>query len=498
MLCICKAWALVLTQGGARRGEVEPVLLTADLALDRVKAGEALRKLVAGHAASIRAFIQRIPALRSKKPEKLIALTREAQRLLPKEEKAIRSTATLNTGYGYLALADLEAASLAFNQTLDDGLSGGNYYAAIYGPINLAIIAILQGQLREALQICGNNIDRFNRVQAGQYFPPIGALYILKGGILLEYDCLAESESALKEGLELIRWTGEFVASKRGYTALSRLHALRGDQPAMQETLKTLEETWPEGALYIQAFRYRLLMRHWPDEPDVRKDAYTWLAQSGIEFDELAVIDGVDPVSNTSFESYLNAAHVLARLANENPEGDSLESVHDYLKRQQDFAAWRGFASWVVEIAIARTLLYQAAGKKFEALEMLEVALSNAASTGLLRVFLDEGQALKALLGELKPRLTDHSLTAYANRLLEAFQDEPAKTETEDGQKALLSERELEVLRYLATGLTYEEIGRQLFLSLNTVQFHIKNIYGKLLVNKRMQAIEKAREMDLI
>jgi LuxR family maltose regulon positive regulatory protein len=61
-----------------------------------------------------------------------------------------------------------------------------------------------------------------------------------------------------------------------------------------------------------------------------------------------------------------------------------------------------------------------------------------------------------------------------------------------------VSERELEVLRHLARGLTYEEIGRQLFLSLNTIQFHVKNIYGKLQVNKRVQAIEKAREMNLI
>jgi LuxR family maltose regulon positive regulatory protein len=436
--------------------------------------------------------------LRSKQPEKLIALSQEAQRLLPHEEKAIRSTTTLNMGYGYLALADLEEANLAFNQTLEDGLSGANFYAAIYGPINLVIIAILQGNLKKAMELCETHIDRFNQVRAGQYFPPIGALYILKGSILLEFDCLVEAERELKEGLELVRWTGEFVAPKKGYTALARLHALQGDQPAMQETVKSLEETWPEGALCVQALRYRLFMRHWPDEPDVQQDACTWLAQSGIQFDKLAVIDGIDPVSNTSFEIYLNAAHVQARLAKEQPGGYSLEGVLDYLKRQQDFAASRGFESWVVEIAIARTLLYQAAGKKFEALEILEVALSNAAPTGLLRVFVDEGQPLKALLRELKPRLADHSLIAYANRLLDGFRFEPAKPETEDGQKALLSERELEVLRCLATGLTYEDIGRQLFLSLNTVQFHIKNIYSKLLVNKRMQAIEKAREMDLI
>jgi LuxR family maltose regulon positive regulatory protein len=65
-------------------------------------------------------------------------------------------------------------------------------------------------------------------------------------------------------------------------------------------------------------------------------------------------------------------------------------------------------------------------------------------------------------------------------------------------QNKLLSQRELEVLRNLASGLTYEEIGQHLYLSLNTVQFHVKNIYAKLQVNKRVEAVEVAREMKLI
>jgi LuxR family maltose regulon positive regulatory protein len=231
---------------------------------------------------------------------------------------------------------------------------------------------------------------------------------------------------------------------------------------------------------------------------DAQKDAYTWLAQSGIEFDEIAVINGVDPISISSFESYLNAAHVLARLVKGKPDVIPVESVHAYLKRQQDFAASRGFVSLVVEIAIARTLLYQIAGKKHEALETLEVALKAAAPTGLLRIFVDECEPLQALLEELKPRLADKALTAYASRLLEAVRCGASKVEMVEAHKALLSERELEVLHNLAKGLSYEAIGQQLFLSLNTVQFHVKNIYRKLLVNKRVQAIEKAREMNLI
>jgi LuxR family maltose regulon positive regulatory protein len=498
MLCIGKAWALVLMQRGARRREVEPALRAAEQALDRVEASAALRELVAGHAASIQAFLLQRSALSSEEPEALIALSQEAQRLLPEDEKGIRSANALNTGYGYLALSDMKAARRAFEQALEDGLAGGNFYAAIYGPINLILIALLAGHLHEALQLCETSIERFNQILAGQSFPPIGALSVLKGSILLECDHLAEAEKALTEGLDLIRWTGESMVHAKGYTALARLRAIQGDRPALLEAVKTLEEIAPAGIFGTQALRHRLSLRHWPDDPAVREDASNWLAQPRIEFAELKVIDRIDPTSIASFEGCLNAAHVLARLAKVKPAAYPLDDVHAYLRRQQDFAGSHGFVSTVVAIAIARSLLYQAAGKQSEALATLNGALRAAAPTGLFRIFVDEGDPLRALLHELKPRLTDAALIAYASRLLEALSGGAAEAEPEDRHAALLSERELEVLHCLAAGLTYEEIGRQLFLSLNTIQFHVKNIYGKLLVNKRVQAIQKAREMRLI
>jgi LuxR family maltose regulon positive regulatory protein len=499
MLCIGKAWAFAVMQRiTTRQGEVERALQAADHALDRVNAGEALRALVAGHAASIRAFSMQTPALRGQKPEELIALSQKAQRLLPVEERGIRSVNAMNIGYGYMALADLEAASLAFKQTVEDGVAGGNYYAAIYGPVNLVLNALMVGRRKEALQLCDTNIERFNQLLAGQYFPPIGALYVMKGSILLEHNRLAEAEQPLTEGLDLIRWTGEGITHRKGCQAVARLRAIQGDRFAMLEALKTLEETFPEDALYTQALRHHLSIRHWPDDLDARKDAQTWLDQSGIKFDTLAVIDSLDSTSMAYCEGYLDAVHVLARLAMEMPGTYPMEDVHAYLRRQAHFAETHGIISWVVEIAIARTLLYQAAGNQQEALESLEVALSAAAPTGLFRVFLDEGKALQALLAQLKSRLRDEALITYANRLLDALSGGLAKPETEDKHERLLSERELEVLQNLAKGLSYEEIGRQLFLSLNTVQSHVKNIYRKLLVNKRVQAIEKARGMNLI
>lgn len=302
----------------------------------------------------------------------------------------------------------------------------------------------------------------------------------------------------MTEGLDLVRWTGETLAHKRGYKALARLRAIQGDRLAMLEVLKTLEEAWAEAASFAQAMRHSLLLHYWPEDVEVQREGHFWLTRSAIRYDELEVIGSVDPINVIDFECYLYTAQVLARLAKGNLGAYPLESVQAFLMRQKDFSASHGFVHWVVEIAIAMTLLYLASGKKPEALETLEEALIVAAPTGLLRVFVDECESLQALLEEIRPRLSDEALVAYAGRLLEAMSCKAEPPDTGNGYQAQLSGRELEVLRNLAAGMTYEEIGRQMFLSLNTVQFHIKNIYSKLLVNKRVQAIEKARELNLI
>jgi ATP/maltotriose-dependent transcriptional regulator MalT len=266
----------------------------------------------------------------------------------------------------------------------------------------------------------------------------------------------------------------------------------------MMAAVQALEEIWSEGALYAQALRHRLWLRHWPEDPAGRESAQRWLSQAGIKFGELAANGSVDQFNTATFECCLNAAHVLARQLKETPHSSPDLDVQVYLKCQQDFARSHGFASRAAEIAIARTLQYQACGMKAEALGMLEEAVRAAAPTGLFRTFVDECESLQGLLGELKPRLAGQDLAAYASRLLDAMRCGPAKPEAEAELPERLSERELEVLRHLARGLSYAEIGRQLFLSLNTIQFHVKNIYGKLQANKRVQAIEKARELRLI
>lgn len=497
-LCIDKAWALALLQRQTRMAEVEQALQAADHALDRIAADEALRNLVAGHTASIQAYLLQTPALAGETPQTRIATSQRAQQLLPESERAIRSVNALNIGHGYSALADLPAAERAFQQAFEDGIASGNFYAAIYGPINLIALALVKGELPDALASCATNIDRFNRLLAGQRFPPIGALHVLKGSILLEQNRLAEAEAELMQGLSLIRWTGEYEAYVEGHAALARLRCSQGDATGMAENLRTLEETRPEVALYAQALRHRLTAHRWAGDKISLEEARRWLTQPAIRFDHLPDITAIDPLHRIYFQTYLCATHTLVRVAARNAPVEPLRDVHTYLARQEKFAEAHGLVGWLVELWLVRALLYQAEGNGAEARRLLRLALRAAAPRGYCRLFLDEGDLLRPLLESSELRLHDSDLTAFVQRLLAVMPTVPAKHASTPVDEERLSDRELEVLRLLAAGQSYKEIGQQLFLSLNTVQFHVKNIYGKLGINKRVQAIEQARARHLI
>jgi LuxR family maltose regulon positive regulatory protein len=498
MMCIGKAWALALMLRRTSSDEVEHALDCADKALDSADADEGLRNRVAGHSASIRAYLIRSPALAGRMAEKVIETSQEAQRLLPESERGIRSVNALNIGYGYAALADLPPAEKAFQQAFDDGVAGGNFYAAIYGPISLITIAMMKGQLKEALRLCETNIDRFNRLLAGKRFPPIGALSILKGSIHLEENDLVEAEQALSLGLSLERWTGEFRAHTKGYSAMARLRCVQKDCKAMFESLVSLAETRPEGIFHAHAFRHRLATRGWLANESYFDAAQLWVAQQALRFDSLPDITGLDPVSEVNFQAYLSVAHILTRLAARDPQDYPLQDVHNYLARLERFAEAHQLIGWLVEIWVVRGLMFQVEGKVSDAQQTILPALKAAAECGFFRTILDEGDLMRPLLRSLNARLRENGLSAFVERLLLTLPGEHTEAKYKQTDAWKLSDREIEVLGLLAAGRSYKEIGQQLFLSLNTVQFHVKNIYGKMMVNKRAQAIEKAREMELI
>jgi len=132
--------------------------------------------------------------------------------------------------------------------------------------------------------------------------------------------------------------------------------------------------------------------------------------------------------------------------------------------------------------------------------DALERSLKQAEPEGYTRVYIDESHQMACLLREVARRDIQKQ---YCTRLLSAFQQEERTLEHTSGEGNAglvepLSERELEVLQLLAEGLTNQEIGERLFISLSTVKGHISNILGKLLARNRTEAIARARQLRIL
>ena len=154
----------------------------------------------------------------------------------------------------------------------------------------------------------------------------------------------------------------------------------------------------------------------------------------------------------------------------------------------------------MIEIRIMQALAFQVQGDIPGALVPLERALTLAGPEGYVRIFVDEGPTMAALLREAAKQ---DIAPDYVRQLQAAFGK--ADSPRGGGNRMLvtqpliepLSERELEVLRLLRTELDGPEIARELQVSLNTMRTHTKNIYNKLGVNTRRAAIRRAQELDL-
>jgi LuxR family maltose regulon positive regulatory protein len=158
----------------------------------------------------------------------------------------------------------------------------------------------------------------------------------------------------------------------------------------------------------------------------------------------------------------------------------------------------------VIEILVLQALVHEAKGDIPLALTSLERALTLAEPEGHVRIFVDEGQPMAQLLSEA---VADGIVPDYTGKLLKAFEEEKQRITGQSSPTAAsfsqpliepLSRRELEVLQLISQGLSNREISEKLFLALDTVKGHNRRIYGKLQVQRRTEAVARARELDLL
>lgn len=178
----------------------------------------------------------------------------------------------------------------------------------------------------------------------------------------------------------------------------------------------------------------------------------------------------------------------------------SLDDVVRLLDRILDAAEAAGRTGSRVETRMVRALAHAAAGRTEAAIDDLAIAVTDGVPAGYCHLFLDEGEPMEGLLHSLIQQRQVDGAAEYADRLLAGVaKGRPSATEraasaTDEG----LSDRELEVLRLLATDLTGPEIARQLYVSVNTLRTHTKHIFTKLAVNSRRAAVSKAADLNLL
>jgi LuxR family maltose regulon positive regulatory protein len=146
---------------------------------------------------------------------------------------------------------------------------------------------------------------------------------------------------------------------------------------------------------------------------------------------------------------------------------------------------------------ILQSQAFRANGENEAAVNALAEALALAEPGGFIRIFLDEGRPMTVLLREAA---ASGIMPEYASRLLAAFEEGEGRPAVRSNDDLIdpLSERELEVLKLIAEGKSNREIGEELFLALSTVKGHSQKIFDKLQVQRRTEAVARARELGVL
>jgi LuxR family maltose regulon positive regulatory protein len=184
----------------------------------------------------------------------------------------------------------------------------------------------------------------------------------------------------------------------------------------------------------------------------------------------------------------------------------SFTGVHELLERLLALAESQKRTGSVIEILLTQALVHQAQGDQPQALAALERALTLTEPEGYIRIFVDEGDAMRSLISDFRLTIAPraHPLLGYVNRILDFS---PQSMEVTPQSKIVnlkseivepLTDRELEILRLIAAGHSNAEIGQRLYLALSTVKGHNLRVFNKLQVQNRTEAVARARELGLL
>jgi LuxR family maltose regulon positive regulatory protein len=391
---------------------------------------------------------------------------------------------------GFLALAywtrgDLDAAHRWWTDAAVSLELAGHVSDAIGCSIALADIRIAQGRLHEAMQAYERGIT----LAADQPAPSLRGVPDMHVGVselFRERNDLALATQHLLSSEDLGERAGLAQNPYRWRVAMARVREAEGDLEAALELLDEAER------LYASDYYPNV-------RPIPAMKARVWIALGRLgqalgwaRAHRVSVMDELSYVRE--FDHITLARLLLADPARDRGDGSAREAPELLERLLRAAEAGRRTRS-VIEILVLEALAHQMRGDVAAGLAPLERALTLAEPEGYVRIFADEGPPMSALLGAAAKR---EIAPGYVRHLLAEFGHAHDRTPIKQPLVEPLSERELDVLRLLATDLAGPEIARELVVSLSTVRSHTKAIYAKLGANNRRAAVTRAEELDLL
>ncbi|MEX1019845.1 MAG: LuxR C-terminal-related transcriptional regulator [Litorilinea sp.] len=452
---------------------VEEKAQAAETALQTAKLDDKTRDLI-GRIASIRATL----AATQHQTEAIIRQARRALEYLHPDNLSVRTSVTWTLGCAYQLQGDRAGAARAYTEVISICMAIGHTVIAMMATIGLGIIQEMENQLylaaetyRRAVQLAGEPPP-----------PPICDAYLGLARLCYQWNDLDAAHQHAQQSLQLARQIKNTDRSVICELFLARLQLAQGDVASAAAWVAKASQS-----AHAHNFVQQL--------PQVAATETLTLLYAGN-------VAGAAQLAQTH---HLPISQARVHLAQANPSA-ALALLEPW--RQQVEA--KNWADERLRVMVLQAVMHHAQGEKDRAVHLLGDALTLAEPSGLIRLFVDEGLPMRQLLSTAAAQ---GIRPAYTGRLLAAFAGEAQPTNTIE-RAALpsslpaqpliepliepLSQRELEVLQLIAHGFSNRRISESLFLALDTVKGHNRRIFGKLQVQRRTEAVARARELGLL
>ncbi|MBN1811333.1 MAG: tetratricopeptide repeat protein, partial [Anaerolineae bacterium] len=414
----------------------------------------------------------------------ILRMAPEALELIGDADPLSRTGMLFTLGDAQDAVGDVAGAVETFQECYHLGQQHGHQIIAAVALAHLAISINYQGRRREALDICQRGAKQYADTR-GNPLPVVGLLYVVLGELAYEANDLERAHRYLQTGFELGQQSATTLVILYSLEALARVQYAMGYG---REALATIQEAqilasqagefeWRGAGAAIEA---HLQLR----QGDIRA------ARRWAESTDLPLTDALDQTRKYEYTNYVRVLLALGRT----------REAQTLLARLECAAREDGRHRHLLTIHIQQALVEHRLGSEAKALEYLEQALCLAAPEDYVCAFLDEDPALALLLPRTRhvaPEFVDKLLAVFGVSEYGSMGETPTHTHTPTPIESL-SERELEILRLLATDLSAPEIAEELVVAVSTVRSHIKHIYGKLDAHSRYEAVERAKTLRLL